>query len=101
MKTVLTALALMLAVPAVGHAAEQAGTARKDCCEKTADGKANACCEKKADGSHADCCAKHAAAKGAGDPHAGHDMGMHSNHHAGHGKDKASDPQADHSMNHQ
>jgi hypothetical protein len=47
----------------------------EDCCPKGQDGKAMPCCEKmKAAGGKMECCQKVASAKGAADPHAGHDM---------------------------
>lgn len=83
MKTILSTLALTLALPTLafaqanppaGHDQHQGHMEHhgsKDCCEDKAD-----CCEEaKADGRKADCCEKHA--KGAGekpaaDPHSGH-----------------------------
>lgn len=46
-----------------------------NCCAKQSDGKGMPCCDKmKAGGREMDCCGKTGAAKGASDPHSGHDV---------------------------
>ena len=96
MKTLIAAIAMTIASPALAqadpHAAHAAhgaadhathgqgsepdkhdGHDEKDgCCHKMADGKMMPCCEKmKADGKKIECCDKQA------DAHAGHDMSKH------------------------
>ena len=85
MKTLIAAIALTIASPALaqtadphaGHAKGQhEGHEQKDCCaDKDGNGKMD-CCEKMKDGKAMECCAKHAKKSGA-DPHAGHDMSKH------------------------
>ena len=82
MKTIMTAIALTIALPAMAHAQATPPAAPKaDCCEKMkAEGK-ECCCKDMAKMDHS----KHDMKAGA-DPHAGHNMSQtaqpasHSNH---------------------
>ena len=87
MKTIISALALIVALPAAAnaqatqpdaHAQHQGmdhGKEHKDCCEhKNADGTPMKCCaEAMKDGKKMACCDKH----GEKGEHAGHDMSKH------------------------
>ena len=83
MKTLIAALALLIAAPAMAqtadpHAGHGTGHEQhKDCCQqKDADGTRKDCCEKGKDGKLSSCCEKHAK-QGDKDAHAGHDMSKH------------------------